>query len=66
VDFKFIDDNGVVVATADTAGEARSMLHAAHALFAGHILLDDTGIEISRAELEILYAAELTGLKPRA
>ena len=66
MDFKFVDSNGVVVATADSAEEAMARLQAEHALFAQHILLDETGIEISIADLEILCAAELTKMPPRA
>ena len=49
MDFKFVDGNGAVVATADGSGEAKARLQAEHALFGRHILLDDTGIEISMA-----------------
>ena len=66
MDFKFVDDNGVVVATAATAGEAKAMLRTEHALFSGHILLDDTGIEISRADLEVFCADELNEVDRRA
>jgi hypothetical protein len=59
VDFKFVDGNGVVVATADSAGEAKAKLDAEHTLFSRHLLLDDTGIEISMADLEVFCAAEL-------
>ena len=66
MDFKFVDGNGVVVATADSAGEAKAMLQAEHALLGRHIFLDDTGIEISRADLDVFCADELNGAKPRA
>jgi len=59
VDFKFVDGNGVVVATADSAVEAKARLHAEHALLSQHILLDDTGIEISIADLDVFCEAEL-------
>jgi arsenate reductase-like glutaredoxin family protein len=66
VDFKFVDGNGVVVATADSAGEAKAMLQAEHTLLDRHILLDDTGVEISRAELDIFCSVEPSGAKPYA
>ena len=59
MDFKFVDGNGVVVATADSAVEAKARLNAEHALLSQHIVLDDTGIEISIADLDVFCEAEL-------
>jgi cobyrinic acid a,c-diamide synthase len=61
VDFKFVDLNGTVLATAGSAREARAMRQAANTIFALHILLDDTGMEISEADLGVFCAAEIAG-----
>jgi hypothetical protein len=65
VDFKFVDHNGGLVATANSASEAKAKLQGGHGLSDRQILLDDTGIEISEAELDVLCAAELALVKPR-
>ncbi len=61
VDFKFVNSHGVVVGTAGSALEASARLRADDPLFAWHILLDDTGIEISQADLDVLCVAQELG-----
>ena len=56
MDFKIIGPTGNLVGLAETACDARTKLRAG--LVGLHLLLDDTGIEISGADLDVLCAAE--------
>lgn len=58
MDFKIIGPHGNLVATANGACEARTKMKAG--LLGRHVLLDDTGIEMSALDLDVLCAAELS------
>lgn len=64
MDFKIIGPGGNLVATADGACEARAKMQGE--LVGRHVLLDDTGIEVSESDLDVLCAAERSAERPDA
>lgn len=58
MDFKIVDTNGNLVAAPASACEALDLLQVGLDEGVAQILLDDTGVEMSMDELEILCAAE--------
>jgi len=58
VDFKLINAKGDVVATAVGACAAMAMLRADFSAIGSHVLLDDTGVELSESDLAVLCDAE--------
>ena len=61
MDFKFLNEDGAVAATAKGACAAEATLQQRTGMPENWILLDDTGIEVSAADLKVLCAAERRG-----
>jgi mevalonate kinase len=63
MDFKIVDANGKLIETARNAVEAKAKMHAGRERHGRQVLLDDTGVEISESELEVLCEAEQASLR---
>jgi mevalonate kinase len=63
MDFKIVDANGKLIETARNAVEAKAKMRAGRERHGRQVLLDDTGVEISESELEVLCEAEQASLR---